>query len=167
LRWKCRNLFQKNHLREALLHYFILKKNAAEMHRLLVNIYDKHASSNICKEWFRRFKNGNFDVRDKECEGALKKFEELQAWFEEDPCRSLNELLKSEFLNIDRFTVEKRLYAMGMVQKKEKWVPYKLKERETWKDVWSCARCFNDNKGRHFCIESYRDWRWKMNLLLR
>jgi len=49
------------------------------MHRLLVNIYDKHASSNICKEWFRRFKNGNFDVRDKEREGALKKFEELQA----------------------------------------------------------------------------------------
>ncbi|KAG5327808.1 MOS1T transposase, partial [Pseudoatta argentina] len=58
---------KKQHLREVLLHYFILKKSAAETHRLLVDIYDEHASSKTsCKEWFRRFNSGDFDVRDKE-----------------------------------------------------------------------------------------------------
>jgi len=42
---------KKQHLREVLLHYFILKKNAAETHRLLVDIYGEHASSKTsCKE---------------------------------------------------------------------------------------------------------------------
>ena len=56
-------------------------------------------------------------MRDKEREGAPKKFEnaELQALLEEDSCLSLDRLAKE--LNIDRSTVEKRLHAMGMVQK--------------------------------------------------
>ncbi|EGI58143.1 Mariner Mos1 transposase [Acromyrmex echinatior] len=109
---------KKQHLREVLLHYFILKKSAAEMHRLLVNIYGEHAPSKTsCKEWFRRFNSGDFDVRDKEREGALKKFEdaELQALLEEDLCLSLDKLAKE--LNVDRSTVGKRLHAMVMVQK--------------------------------------------------
>ena len=36
---------KKQHLREILLHYFILKKSAAETHRLLVDIYGEHAPS--------------------------------------------------------------------------------------------------------------------------
>ena len=82
---------KKQHLREVLLHYFILKKSAAETHRLLVDIYGEHAPSKTsCKEWFRRFNSGDFDVRDKEREGAPKKFEdaELQALLEEDSCLS-------------------------------------------------------------------------------
>ena len=43
------------------------------MHRLLVDIYGEHAPSNTTRtEWFRRFNNGDFDVSDKECEGASK-----------------------------------------------------------------------------------------------
>jgi hypothetical protein len=64
---------KKQHLREVLLHYYISKKSAAETHRILVNIYADHAPCNTtCKEWFRRFQNGDFDVSDKEREGAPK-----------------------------------------------------------------------------------------------
>ena len=130
---------KKQHLREVLLHYFILKKSAAEMHRLLVNIYGEHAPSKTsCKEWFRRFNSGDFDVRDKEREGAPKKFEdaELQALLEEDSCLSLDRLAKE--LNVDRSTVGKRLHAMGMVQKEGNWVPYKLKERDMERRLVIC-----------------------------
>ncbi|EGI59188.1 Mariner Mos1 transposase [Acromyrmex echinatior] len=122
---------KKQHLREVLLHYFILKKSAAETHRLFVDIYGEHAPSKTsCKEWFRRFNSGDFDVCDKKCEGASKKFEdaELQALLEKDSCLSLDRLAKE--LNIDRSTVGKRLHAMGMVQKEGNWVSYKLKERD-------------------------------------
>jgi len=109
---------KKLNLREVLLHYFILKKSAAETHRLLVNIYGEHAPlKTSCKEWFRRFNSDDFDVRDKERKGAPKKFEdaELQALLGEDSCLSLDRLAKE--LNVDRSIIGKRLHAMGMVQK--------------------------------------------------
>ncbi|EGI60973.1 Mariner Mos1 transposase, partial [Acromyrmex echinatior] len=122
-----------------LLYYFILKKNAAETHRLLVEIYGEHAPSKTsCKEWFRRFNSSDFDVRDKEREGAPKKFEdaELQALLEEDSCLSFDKLAKE--LNVDRSTIGKRLHAMGMVQKEGNWVPYKLKERDMERRLVIC-----------------------------
>ena len=78
---------KKQHLREVLLHYFILKKSAVETHRLLVDIYGEidingdAPSKTSCKEWFRRFNSGDFDERDKEREGAPKDAE-LQALLE-------------------------------------------------------------------------------------
>ena len=49
----------KQHLREALLFCFNLKKSAAEGHRLLCEAYGEHAPSiKTCEYWFRRFKSG-------------------------------------------------------------------------------------------------------------
>lgn len=54
------------HLREVLIHYFVLKKSAAESHRVLHKAYSEQApSQNTCKCWFNRFKCGDFDVKDK------------------------------------------------------------------------------------------------------
>jgi len=120
----------KHHLREVLLHYFIAKKSAAETYRLLVDVYGEHAPSNTtCKEWFRRFKNDDFDIEDKEHGKPPKKFEdvELEELLAEDSCQTQLELAAT--LNVDRSTVVKRLQAMGMVQKASNWVPYELKER--------------------------------------
>lgn len=69
----------KQHLREVLLHYFILKKSAAESYRLLVETYNDNApSERSCREWFQRFKDGDYDVKDKERFGAPKKF--MKSW---------------------------------------------------------------------------------------
>jgi len=55
---------KKEYLRGILLHYFIFKKSAAEAHRILVETY--HALlETICKDWFRRSKNNDFDIEDK------------------------------------------------------------------------------------------------------
>ena len=52
----------KQHLRQVLLHYFILKKTAAESHCLLVEAYSEHAlAESTCRKWFRKFKSNNFD----------------------------------------------------------------------------------------------------------
>lgn len=67
---------KKTFLRGVLLHYFCMKKSAAESCRILGEVYGEHAlSETTCREWFRRFKNGDFDLEDKERPGAEKKFE--------------------------------------------------------------------------------------------
>ncbi|EFN83814.1 Histone-lysine N-methyltransferase SETMAR, partial [Harpegnathos saltator] len=103
----------KEYSRGILLHYFFQNKSAAEAHRILVETYgSNHAlSETTCRDWFRRFKNNDFDVEDKERSGAPKKFEdeELEALLDEDPCQTQNELAES--LGVDHTTVAKRLKA--------------------------------------------------------
>ncbi|KAG5323389.1 MOS1T transposase, partial [Pseudoatta argentina] len=54
-----------------VLHYFIQKKSAAEAHRILVQTYGDNAlSDTTCRDWFRRFKNNDFQLEDKERSGA-------------------------------------------------------------------------------------------------
>ena len=66
----------KRHLRELLIYFFNLKKSAAETHRLLVEAYgDAALSERSCREWF---KNGEFDVEDKERSGKPKLYEDAE-----------------------------------------------------------------------------------------
>ncbi|KAG5309731.1 MOS1T transposase, partial [Pseudoatta argentina] len=65
----------KVYLRGILLHYFIQKKSAAEAHRILVQTYgDTALSDTTCRDWFRRFKNNDFELEDIERSGLLKLF---------------------------------------------------------------------------------------------
>ena len=53
------------------------------MHRLLVETYGEAALSESCREWFQKFKNGEFDIEDKERSGRSKVYEdaELEAFW--------------------------------------------------------------------------------------
>ncbi|KAG5317883.1 MOS1T transposase, partial [Pseudoatta argentina] len=69
----------KVYLRGILLHYFIQKKSAAEAHRIPVQTYGDNAlSDTTCRDWFRRFKNNDFELEDKERSGAPKKFQDKE-----------------------------------------------------------------------------------------
>jgi len=79
------------------LYYFDLKKITAEAHHLLPEVYgDETLSERTCKAWFERFRNSDFYVRDKECPGQPKKFEdfELQELLDENSVQILLELSK-------------------------------------------------------------------------
>ena len=67
------------------------------------------------QSWFRRLKNNDFDVKDKECFGAPKKFEdkELEALLHEDSCQAQAEFSKS--LGVDHTTVSKCLKTLGRI----------------------------------------------------
>lgn len=78
----------KRHLREALLFCFHLKKTAAQAHDMLMDAYDTYApSKTTCRDWFHRFKDGDFEVEDHERSGRPKLFEddELEALIDQDP----------------------------------------------------------------------------------
>ena len=61
------------------MRYFVQNKSAAEAHSILIEIYDDNAlSDTTCTDWFRRFKNNDFKLEDKERSGAPKKFEDRE-----------------------------------------------------------------------------------------
>ena len=74
-------------LRTASIFCYHWKKTAAESHRMLVETYGEHAlGKSQCFEWFKKFKSGDFDVRNEERGKSPKKIEdsELQALLDED-----------------------------------------------------------------------------------
>ncbi|XP_018402810.1 PREDICTED: uncharacterized protein LOC108779803 [Cyphomyrmex costatus] len=69
-----------------------------EAHRMLVEVYgDTAPTDKSCREWFQRFKNGDFSVEDKPRSGQPKKFEdkELEALLEEDQSQKQEKLAES------------------------------------------------------------------------
>ncbi|KAG5327442.1 SETMR methyltransferase, partial [Pseudoatta argentina] len=141
----------KVYLRGILLHYFIQKKSAAEAHRILVQTYGDNAlSDTTCRDWFRRFKNNDFELEDKERSGAPKKFQdkELEQLLDEDPSQTLSELGK--ILQVDESTVSKRLKGLGMIQKQGHWVPYELKPRDVERRFGTCELLLQRQKRKGF-----------------
>lgn len=64
-------------LRGVLLHYFNIKKTAAESHLILVEVYgDLTLAERTCQKWFSRFKSGIYGLEDEERTGQPKKFED-------------------------------------------------------------------------------------------
>ena len=102
-------LSNKVYLRGIFLYYFIQNKSAAEAHKILVDTYgDNTLSDTSCRDQFRRFKNNDYKLEDKERSGAPKKFQdkELEEILDEDRSQTLAELGKT--LQIDELTISKR-----------------------------------------------------------
>lgn len=141
----------KRHLREVLLFHFNVKKTAAETHRILVDAYGESApSERTCREWFQRFKSGDFNVEDHERSGRLKEFEdaELQHLLDVDSRKTQEEL--AEALNVDQSVISRRLKAMGKIQKEGVWLPYQLKERDIERRLVTCEMLLARQRSKSF-----------------
>lgn len=139
------------HLPTSLLFCFKLKKTAAESHRMLIEAYGEHALGETqCKEWFRKFRSGDFDVRNEERGRPPKKFEdaELQALLDEDGGQTQKQL--AEQLNVSQMAVSRRLKAMGMILKVGRWVPHELTERQQENRKVTCEMLLERFKKKSF-----------------
>ena len=80
------------------LHYYLKKTQS-----FLSEMYgDKTPSERTCRVWFECFRNGDFDVRNKECPGQSKKFEDVKLQKLLNPIQTLLELSKA--LNIKYYS---------------------------------------------------------------
>ena len=141
-------------MREVLLGHYFSKKTAAESHRLLVETYGEHALFKTqCFEWFNLFKNDYYDIKDKERTGQPKRFEdelekELEALLDQDSSQMQEKL--TELLEVDCSTVDKRLSALGMIQKQSNWMPYKLKPNDVERRLCTCEQLLQRHKQKGF-----------------
>jgi len=120
---------------------------------MLVEVYgDTALIDKSCREWFRRFKDGDFSIENKPRSGQPKKFEDkkLEALFEEDQSQTQEELVES--LGITQQAVSVRLRAMGMIQKQGNWVPYELKPRDIERQFFTCEQLIQRQKTKEKSI---------------
>ncbi|UYV75798.1 hypothetical protein LAZ67_13001387 [Cordylochernes scorpioides] len=102
--------------------------------------------------WFRRFKSGDFDTRDKERGGRPIKFEdaELEALLDEDSSQTQEEL--AETLGVTQQAISNRLKVMGMVQKQGNWVPYELKPGNIERHICTCELLLKRQNQKGFLL---------------
>ncbi|GBP45781.1 Mariner Mos1 transposase [Eumeta japonica] len=113
----------KHNLWELLILFLNLTKSAAEAHRLLVEAYNEAALSETSfRNWFQEFKNGDFDVEDKNLSGRPKIYEDAD--LEEDSSQTQKEFALT--LEVTQQAVLHRLKSLGMIHKQGNWVPYEL-----------------------------------------
>lgn len=118
---------------------------------MLLEAYGESAlSETTCRDWFRRFKSGDFGIFDKERPGQPKKFEdeELAVLLNEDATQTLKALANA--LHVDKSTVSKRLQALGMIQKVGKWLPSELTERSVGVRLTICDLLLQRNQRKSF-----------------
>ena len=134
---------------------FHLKKTAAEVHRILSITYGEAAlSQRTCRDWFQRFKRGDFDVQDQHGGGKEKIFEdsELEALLAEDLCQTQEVLTES--LGVTQSAISNCLKAMGMIQKQGNWIPHELKPIDIERRSFACEQLLQrqNRKGFLHCI---------------
>ncbi|GFX79669.1 mariner Mos1 transposase [Trichonephila clavipes] len=114
---------------------------------MLSNTYGETAiSERMCREWFQRFKNGDFDVEDQHGGGREEAFEgaELEALLDQ----TQQELAGS--LGVTQQAISKRLKVMGMIQKQGNWVPYELKPRDVERRLFACEQLLARQRRKGF-----------------
>ena len=130
---------------------FDMKESAVETHRMLSNTYDEAAiSERTCREWFQRFKNGDFDVEDRHSGGREKVFEdaELEALLDQDSYQNQEELAR--LLGVTQQAISKRFKVMRMIQKQGNWVPYELKPRDVERRLFACEQLLERQRRKGF-----------------
>ena len=109
----------------------------------------------MCRDWYRRFKEHDFDVVDGPYEERPKIFEdaELEASLVEDPWQTQEELASA--LGVTRQAISKRLHALGINKNPSTWVPYDLKPRDVERRFFTCEQLLQRQKGRVSFIASW------------
>lgn len=114
-----------------LLFMFNWKKSAIEAHKNIAEVYGEDAITvRACQKWFKRFKEGDFDLSNKDRGRPPKQFEDddLQALLDEDDAQTQKQL--ADTLGVTQQTISNRLNDMGKIQKEGRWVPHELTERQ-------------------------------------
>jgi len=119
----------KKHFRHILLYYFRKGKSAERVAKKLRDVYgDKALKERQCQNWFRKFRSGDFSLKDEPRSGRPNEVDDdqIKALIELD--RHVTEREIGEKLNIPKSTVHYHIQSLGLVKKLDIWVPHELKE---------------------------------------
>ena len=113
-----------------LLFAFNRGQKASEVAKDICAVYGEDAiGERTVRDWFTRFKHGNFDLNDAPRSGRSIKMDEdqLRDLLKEDghqTCRELGEEMKCDFA-----TISCHLQSMRFIQKLGAWVPHELTQK--------------------------------------
>ena len=113
-----------------MLYYFRKGKNATQACAKICAVYGEDVVTKAtCQNWFKRFRENNFDVADAPRSGRPSGIEsdEISAMIAAD--RHLTSREIAAHLSVGHATVLRRIHDLGMVSKCDVWVPHQLSEK--------------------------------------
>ena len=107
------------YFRHILLNYFRKGKNAVQARKKLIDVYgEKSLTGRQCRNWFARFRSGDFDLKDGPRSGRPSEVDndKIKAMIENNRRSTTREI--AEKLNISHTCVERHLKQLGYVNKR-------------------------------------------------
>ena len=167
---------KKTHFRHLLYFAFRRGQKASEAAREICAVYGEDAiAERTARDWFAKFKNGNFDLEDTPRTGRPTEFDEdhLKTLVKEDGRQTCREL--AEKMNSSAMTISRHLESLGFVQKLGAWVPHALTENNKNKRLKIAAqhlarhRATRDHKRRflHRIVTGDEKWCLYVNVKQR
>ena len=101
---------QKRAFRHILLFYFRKGKNAAQAAKKLRDVYgEKALKERPCRNWFNKFRSGDFSLKDEKRSGRPNEFDDdqIQAIIESD--HHVTVQLIEEMINIPKSTIDRHI----------------------------------------------------------
>lgn len=117
--------------RVVMLYEFKLRHSAMEAARNMADVFGLESpSERTVRYWFEKFSHGDFNIEDKPGRGRKMSLDEqdLRTAVESKPEVSVRAI--AEDLGVHHATVARHLSAIGMVKKKQKWIPHELTDEQ-------------------------------------
>ncbi|EFN83611.1 Histone-lysine N-methyltransferase SETMAR, partial [Harpegnathos saltator] len=141
----------KEKIRYILQFCFDKGENASQAAEIVNGVYDPDTvTANHAQFWFRRFRSGNFDVKDASCTGrpVVENVNKIMEMVEVDWYISSRSIAKE--LKIDHKTVLNHLHKAGFKKKLDVWVPHELTQKSMVDRISICEALTKRNE-----IESF------------
>ncbi|XP_024222499.2 histone-lysine N-methyltransferase SETMAR isoform X1 [Bombus impatiens] len=111
---------------------------------------DRSITVQTVRTWFRRFRTGNFNLKDEDRSGrpSTTDIDLIKAYLDENPKSSLREI--EDALNIPRTTIHEYVTKLGYVNRYDVWLPHHLTESNRMNRILICDLLIQRNKTEPF-----------------
>lgn len=137
----------KEKIRYILQFFFDKGENASQAAENVNSVYGPDTvTANHAQFWFRRFRSGNFDVKDAPRTGRpiVKNVDKIMDYVESD--RHVSTVSIAQELKIAQKTVWNHLNKAGYKKKLDVWVPHELTQKNLMDRISICESLLNRNK---------------------
>ncbi|CAD6994021.1 unnamed protein product [Ceratitis capitata] len=142
------NMDTSKEKRRSILQFFFDKgKNASQAAEIVNSVYGPDTVTvNHAQFWFRRFRSGNYDVKDAPRCGRpiVENVDKIMKIVESDRHASTNSIAQE--LKIAQKTVWNHLKKAGYTKKFDVWVPHELTKKDLLDRISICESLLNRNK---------------------
>ena len=141
----------KEKIRYILQFFFDKGENASQAAANVNGVYGPDTvTANHAQFWFRRFRAGNFDVKDVPRTGrpSVENVDKIMDIVASD--RHVSTVSIAQELNIAQKTVWNHLHKAGYTKKLDVWVPHELTQKNLMDRISICESLLNRNKSDPF-----------------